>query len=128
MQDFYQQCNLIPSGPPSSFVDILSKHALYMHELTVHKNNARGLMGTAVKMYKLNNEWVEMLCGNDKEFERVTEQLLSNYFEALCDYIVDNISTLQWKKKIADIVRLEAEFYRALGSCECSTQWVAYTV
>jgi hypothetical protein len=128
--EFYSEYHRV-SPVCSSFVDVLQNHAVCMHELTAAEGKGckRGLMRSWVKVCRLNDEWIGMLCvtNTDREFEKTTEQLLTSYSEALCDYVLDRATGPVWTKKIAAIVQLEAKFFRAIGSCECSSQWYGYT-
>ena len=131
MDEFYQEY-IRTSKTCKTFADIVANHALVLHELTLaeRKKASRGMMDAWVKMMRLNDEWITMLCGNDpsSEFGKVVDDLVNSYSEALRDYVLDKAYGPEWKKKISHIIRLESLFFEEIGCGDCNQQWISYTI
>jgi hypothetical protein len=127
--EFYQECIRTPKER-KTFADIVANHALVFHELTLaeRKKASRGMMDAWVKMMRLTDEWIKMLCNDSSsEFGKVVDDLVNSYSEALRDYVLDKAYGPEWKKKISHIIHLESLFFNEIGCGECLDQWVAYT-
>ena len=124
MDNYYSELYQV-SPTCNSFVDILQNHAVCMHELVKAegKNCKRSLMKSWTRACRLNDEWIAMICvgeNGNRDFESLTEQLITTYTDGLCDYVLDHKTNVEWKKL--------ARFFRTIGSCECSTEWFGYTL
>ena len=123
-----------------SFVQLIGEHAVRLTEFTQadRKNDKRTLMATWVRISKLNDEWLTLMCPvlheQNKQFRQISRRLINDYAEVIGDFIMDanTINSETSRKKVENIARLEGDFYAALTKDEHSAtatrnQWKEYT-
>lgn len=115
------------------FSQLVSEHAVRLTELAKAdaEKNTRKMMSVWADISKLNDEWAALITSNEtdpnSEFSAVTRDLLHRYTEALGDYILDKAHLPEWKAKIANIVELEAKFFKGLGCNNSKEHFISYT-
>ncbi len=119
---------LLKRSNRESFSQIIGEHANSLIQL-IKTDSKRQIMTLTLQIDELINEWIYLIIRSDRpdsEFAKTTDQLIHHYNDLLCDYIMD-VFNVECKKKIVEVVKLEAKFFDMLGSSSSLAQWVAYT-
>ncbi len=119
---------LLKRSNRESFSQIIGEHANSLIQL-IKTDSKRQIMTLTLQIDELINEWIYLITRSDRpdsEFAKTTDQLIHHYNDLLCDYIMD-VFNVECKKKIVEVVKLEAKFFDMLGSSSSLAQWVAYT-
>jgi hypothetical protein len=146
-QEYYKTRGLVvnASGKRDTFAQLVGEHALHFVDLMLadRAGDKRAMMSTWVKISRLNDDWLTLVCpvhhDDNKEFRSVSEKVIGRYAEVLGDYILDTNASLigsqctraDTDRKVAEIVKHEADFYASLVSANnkelTKRHWLDYT-
>jgi len=85
----------------------------------------RELLTIGVRIDHLSEEWIHLATRNhrpDSEYAMNASQLIHAFSDILCDYVLDRIDM----RKVAAVVKLEAQFFNGQERSNLS-YWIEYT-